>query len=203
MAIVTGIEVNRSRVIVYADGSQIARIPKAHYEKCPLREGEDFDPEEWIDRIASAQFADAYEAALTSLDACARSARELAGALRRKGYVAPAIDATVDRLRENGLIDDARYAMRMAETQSAKPVGIYAFKRKLMAKGISEDDAQQALMAFDDDQQRDACREAAAKLWRRYESLPRREARAKLSQALMRRGFGWDAIEAVIDDFSE
>ena len=117
--------------------------------------------------------------------------------------MAPAIDATVDRLRENGLIDDARYAMRMAETQSAKPVGIYAFKRKLMAKGISEDDAQQALMAFDDDQQRDACREAAAKLWRRYESLPRREARAKLSQALMRRGFGWDAIEAVIDDFSE
>ena len=71
-----------------------------------------------------------------------RSARELGNALRRKGYVQPAIEAVVARLTESGLIDDARYAQRMAETQVNKPVGIYALKRKLRAKGISEADAE-------------------------------------------------------------
>ena len=103
----------------------------------------------------------------------------------------------------DGLIDDARYAQRMAELHAGQATGVYAFKRKLMAKGISEDDAQEALAAFDDDQQRAACRVAAEKLWRKYEALPRREARAKLSQALARRGFGWDAIESVLDDLVE
>ena len=161
MAIVTGIEATRTRVIVYADGSELARLQKAHFDKCPLREGEEFDPEQWMDHVAAAQFADAYEAALTSLDYYSRSAKELSGALKRKGFVQPAIDATIERLRDVGLIDDAQYARRMAETQAHKPVGVYAFKRRLMAKGISEDDAQEALAAFDDDQQRAACRAAA------------------------------------------
>ena len=200
MAIITGIEAHRGRVIVHADGSEIARIPKAHFEKCPLRVGDDVDPEAWLDRVAAAQFADAYEAALTCLDYSARTEKELMTALRRKGYVAPAIEAAVMRLKEAGLIDDARYAQRMAETQSAKPVGVHAFKRKLMAKGISEGDAEAALAAFDDDQQRAACRAMARKLWPKYDALPPREARAKLSQALARRGFGWDAIEAATDE---
>ena len=54
--------------------------------------------------------------------------------------------------------------------------------------------------AFDDDQQRIAALQAAQKLYRKYEALPEREARAKLSQALARRGFGWDAIESAVDE---
>ena len=56
---------------------------------------------------------------------------------------------------------------------------------------------------FDEAQQAAACREAAAKLWRKYESLPPREGRAKLSQALARRGFGWDAIRSAVDNLAD
>lgn len=203
MAVITGIEVIRGRVVVQADGATIARLPKAHYEKCPLHEGDEIDPERWLERVAEVQRADAYEAALTQLDYSARTEKQLTDALRRKGYVAPVVDATVERLRAAGLIDDARYARRMAETQAAKPVGIYSFKRRLMARGISVDDAEDALARFDDEQQRDACRAAAQGLWRKYAALPPREARAKLSQALARRGFGWESIEAVVDEFIE
>lgn len=203
MAIITGIETARGRVIVQLDGAVIARLPKQHFEKCPLHEGDEIDPERWLDQVAAVQFPDAYEAALTHLEYAARSAKELSAALKRKGYVAPAIDAVIEKLRESGLIDDARYAQRMAETQSVKPVGVYAFKRKLQAKGISEADAEAALKGFDDDQQRATCAAAAEKLWHKYAELPPREARAKLSQALARRGFGWDAIEAVVDEITE
>ena len=203
MSFVTDINERRGVVEIVADGSTVARVRKAHYEKYPVHTGEDIDVEAYLGRVAAVQFSDAYEAALTSLDACARSAKELSNSLRRRGYVEPVIEAVVARLTENGLIDDAEYALRMAQLQSAKPVGVYAFKRRLRAKGISDDDAEAALAAFDDGQQRSAALEAARKLYRKYEALPAREAKAKLSQALARRGFGWDAIEGAIDEILE
>ena len=199
MAIVTDVRENRGLVEIQAEGATVLRVRKAHYDKLPLSAGEDVDLDAYADRLAATQFADAYEAALTSLDFCARTAREIGNTLRRKGYVEPAVEAVVAKLTESGLIDDAQYARRMAETHSNKPVGVYAFKRKLRAKGISEEDAEEALSAFDDVQQQAAAQEAARSLYRKYGSLPEREARAKLSQALARRGFGWDAIESAVD----
>ncbi len=203
MPTVTDVRENRGRVEIALDGVTAVRVRRAHYLKCPVEIGAELDLEAYLDRVAAAQFSDAYEDALSSLDVCARSASQIAGSLRRKGFVEPCVQAVVERLRLSGLIDDARYAQRLAEVQAAKPVGVYAFKRKLRAKGISEDDAEEALSAFDDEQQRAAALEAARKLWRKYEALPPREARAKLSQALARRGFGWDAIESAVQDIVE
>ncbi len=200
MALVTDIRESRGIVYIQADGQTVARVRRAHFDKCPVEVGADIEPEVYLDRVAAVQFTDAYESALTSLDHCARSAKNIASALSRKGYVRPAIEAVVARLTENGLIDDARYALRMAEVQSSKPVGVYAFKRKLRSKGISEEDAEAALSAFDDAQQREAALSAARALCRKYAALPQREARAKLSQALARRGFPWDAIANAVDE---
>ena len=203
MPIVTDVRENRGQVEIALDGVTTARVRKAHFAKCPVEVGEELDLKAYLDRVAAVQFPDGYDAALTSLDFCARSAREIGNALRRKGFVEPCVSAVVDRLRENGLVDDARYAQRMAELHAGKATGVYAFKRKLRAKGISEEDAEEALSAFDEEQQRDACLEIAQSLFRRYAELPRREGRAKLSQALARRGFGWDAIESTVDQLFE
>ena len=203
MAIVTGIEEKRGQVEILADGAVVLRVRKQHFDRVPVREGDEIDVERYVGRLAAVQFADAYEAALCCLDRSSRSEREIAAALRRRGYVEPAIEAVLQRLRENRLIDDARYAQRMAELHAGKATGVYAFKRKLRAKGISEEDAEEALSAFDEEQQRDACLEVAQSLFRRYAELPRREGRAKLSQALARRGFGWDVIESAVDQVFE
>ena len=199
MATVTGIEPARGRVNIYTDGALLMRLRKAHFEKCPLREGDEIDPDEYLDRLAGVQSAEAWEAALTSLERSARTEKELADSLKRRGYVAPVVAAVLERLKEARLIDDAQYAGRLAELQSKKPVGLYAFKRKLKARGISDDDAEAALEAFDDAQQQTACLEAARRLFKKYEALPPREGKARLSQALARRGFGWDAIGSALD----
>lgn len=199
MGIVTGLREFRGVVIVALDGCDALRVRRTHFEKRPLAEGEAVDPQAYEDSVAAIQLADAYEAALTALDSRARTARELERALLNKGYVRPAVEAAVERLRENRLIDDARIAGRIAESSADKPVGVYALRRKLKAKGISDEDADAALEAFDDDQQQAAARRAAEKLLKRYEGLPRREARAKLAQALARRGFGWDSVRAAVD----
>lgn len=203
MPSVTGIRETRGIVEISVDGCAALRVRKPHFDKCPLGEGDEIDVDAYADRVAAVQFADGYEAALTSLDYSARTAREIGDALRRKGFVAPCVDAVVARLTESGIIDDERYAQRMAEVNVKKPVGLYAFRRKLRAKGISDEDAEAALASFDDAQQQSAALAAAQKLHRKYAALPEREGKAKLSQALARRGFGWDAIESALDHLFE
>ena len=203
MPVITAITERRGIVEIAVDGSVAVRVRKAHYDKRPLTEGDEIDLDAFIEEIAAIQYADGYEAALSALDYCNRSRKEVAAALRRRGYVQPCVDAVIDRLTENRILDDRRYAERLAELQSKKPVGVYAFKRKLRAKGISEEDAGEALSAFDDGQQQAAALEAAGRLYKKYADLSRREGRAKLSQALARRGFGWDAIESAIDQLFE
>jgi len=199
MPTITSVEEKRGIMELSCDGCVFARIRKVHYMKNPLEVGEDIEVDEYLDRIAAVQFPDAYEAALTCLDFSARTAREISSSLKRKGFVTPVIEAVVEKLSGSHLIDDRRYAERIAECQSKKAVGVYAVKRKLRAKGISEEDVDAAMEAFDEDQQRDAALETARKLFRKYESLPAREARGKLSQALARRGFSWDAIESAVE----
>ena len=199
MATVTDIRYFRGVIIIYADGTPIIRVAKKHFGKAKLSVGDEIEIEEYADSIAALQFNDAYEFALTCLDFSQRSSAELIKKLISRGYVRPAAEAAVARLEEVGIVDDARYAKRIAETGTRKNVGIYAMKRKLMAKGFSEDDTESALEALDSAQQLEACRATADKYRSKYAALPPREARMKLSQALARRGFSWDTISSVLD----
>lgn len=199
MNTITDISERRGIMEIYVDGCVGLKVRKTHFAKRPLEVGETVDLDEYENLIAGVQFADAYEAALTSLDHSARTAKELERSLLSKGYVPSAAAAVIERLTENHLIDDRQLATRIAESNTTKPVGVYALKRKMRAKGLSEEDVSAALESFDDAQQLTAARQAASKLYRKYSSLPAREARAKLSQALARRGFPWDAVREAVD----
>ena len=199
MSTVTEIRNFRGVVRVLFDDAPAMKVRQKHFRALPLEVGDDVDCEAYAGRLAAAQLADAYEAALNSLDLCARTRRELGRSLAARGYVAPAVEAVLDRLTDNGLIDDRRYAERAVETHANRAVGVYAVRRKLRAKGISDEDAEAALGALDAEQQAEAAQKAARSLLRKYESLSAREGRAKLSQALARRGFSWDAVREAVD----
>ena len=200
MAIVNDIREIRGLMEISLDGVAWLKIRKKHFAKHPLECGEHVEPNEYIESMAALQAADCYEAALTMLDQSAKTEGEMRRKLIMKGYVEPAAEATVERLKENRLLDDRRIAERMAQTQIGKPVGVYALRRKMQAKQLSREDIEAAMEGFDDEQQAQACKVAAEKLWRKYSDLPPREAKAKLSQALGRRGFSWDAISGAVDD---
>lgn len=199
MNIVSDIQIQRGIVVISVDGCTGLKVRKNHFEKRPVEVGEEIDLEEYENAVASVQFHDAYESALTSLDHSARTAKEIERSLLSKGYVQTVVSAVVEKLTDSRLIDDKQLAGRIAESSAGKAVGVYALKRKLRAKGISEEDAEEALEVLDDAQQLAAARKTAEKLFRRYSSLPTREARAKLSQALARRGFPWDAVREAVD----
>lgn len=199
MGIVLSAEIRRGIAWVLTDDGEKIQIQKKHFLLYPLQAGDWLETESYLKEIAALQLQEAYEAALCALDISARTRSELSKILLRKGYVLPAVEATLARLTKSGLIDDRRYAQRQVELAIDRPVGAYALKRKLRGKGISEEDLSMALDPLDEQQQLSAAQRAVGALRRRYEKLPPREARQKLSQALARRGFGWDTIAQAIE----
>ena len=178
MGMITGIELTKSRAAVYVDGTLFLRMKRSFFDELPLEEGDDLDEEDYLNRLT----ADA-----------------LKKALMRRGFLEPVADAVRDRLIENRLLDDQRFAQRYVELRKDSAVGRYALKRKLRAKGVDEDTAGEALEQLDDESQLAAAADLAKKLSKRYAALPGYEARAKLSQALARRGFSWDIVREAVE----
>lgn len=200
MGMVTAVIRKKNRVQIDVDGRFYMNLRAGDYDKCPVAEGEAIDEQEYEDRLSAVQYPEAYEAALTLLDFCQRSSGELRKKLAAKGFASPAVNAVVDRLIEIHLVDDNAYAQRIVEGMAKKPVGVYAAKRKLRAKGFSEDDADDALTQLDDEQQSEVAAQLARKLAPKYLAKGDiRDAKAKLSQALARRGFGWDIVREAVD----
>ncbi len=201
MAMVTAVNRRKNRVQIDLDGRFYMNLRAKDYEKFPVSEGDALDEQAFEDRLSAAQYEEAYEDALTLLDYSQRTAEELRRKLTDKGYAAPAAEAVVARLAEIRLIDDAAYARRVVESIARKPVGVYAARRKLRARGFEESDADDALEKLDDEQQAAMALALARKLLPRYQAKngDARAVKAKLSQALARRGFSWENVKSAVD----
>ncbi len=200
MPILTEISVNRARATLLFDDRTQLTIRKSDLAACPLRVGDELDADAYAGRVCTHQFKDGFDAALSILDYSARTEREIEKKLLAKGFLPDCVSAVLARLREARLIDDREIALRAAESASAGKTGIYALKRKLRARGIQESDVENALETISDEDQLAAATAVAKKLSPRYEGRNPREARAKLSQALARRGFSWSTIEAALSE---
>ena len=208
MGIVTDIQEYRGKTVIQMDGSTFARIPTRHFRKHPVAVEEAIDPDDYLKSLAEIQSNDAYDAALYRLERSAKTEQDMRLSLQRAGYVAGAIERTIARLLNAGLLNDEEYAQRFVEMQSQRAVGFHQIKLKLRKKGIDAETAERALEQIDDRHQITAAKELARKLAPRYtaqESDPR-IARRKLSQALARRGFSWEIVSSAVDldeDYSD
>ena len=198
MATVSDISERKGVKLITLESGTVVRVRSKHFDLKPVAVGDSID-KSYIDSLAALQFNDCYEAALSILDYSAKTEKELRGKLKLNGYVKPAVEASIERLKQAGLIDDMLIAERIVKCASDK-TGVYAIKRKLAQKGIAEETGQEALFQLTDEQQLAAAKAVIGKYQKRYEDLPERERRAKLSQALARRGFAWSVISTVLSD---
>lgn len=205
MGMITGIEERRGVFTLYVDGVAFTRVKKKYFEQIAPAEGDELDEQAFRDRLSSLQFKDAYETALSLLTARDMTAHDLTSGLKRRGYTEDVAEAICRRLQENRLIDDTRYAERYVELHKQAQTGRYALRRKMRAKGLDESLVDGLLEEnLDDESQLEGARALAARLARRYEGEKPRKARAKVSQALARRGYSWDIISQALDsDFDE
>jgi regulatory protein len=145
----------------------------------------------------------AKEAALRLLSFRPRTAAELRRRLREKQFAGDVVDACVARLVETGLVQDSAFAdMFVRDRTRLRPQGRRRLVQELRMKGVDAATAQSAIDATWSAEQTDEtglARQAARK-WRRKPGEDVDRARRRLYGLLARRGFGADAIRAVIDE---
>jgi len=141
----------------------------------------------------------AYDAAGKLLARRDMSESALRAALEKAGYSGIDIESAIQRLLDQKLLDDLKFAKRVVELHMNAERGRLAFLRLLTSKGFKRDVIEAALAPLDNNQQIESATRLKQRLKGRYAGKPPRETRAKLSQALSRRGFAWDIISQVMD----
>ncbi len=145
----------------------------------------------------------AYRAAVQVLTKRAKSSGELRRKLREYRYDSEAIEWSITRLTELGVLNDEEYARAVVRSQlSRKPAGRRLLAGKRREKGIDQVTTDLVLdeMLEDRDTIADA-RKLAQQAARSISDRHERDVRVRrISGRLARRGFDFDVIRRVVDE---
>ena len=134
--------------------------------------------------------------ALALLDRRDYSRAELLRKLAEKDFEPAAAEQAVDRLVELGFVDDARYAPIVVRHYAAKGYGAQRVRGELQRRGIPKE-LWDAALAEMPEQDETLDRLLRARL--RGADPDDRAALKKAADALLRRGYGWDEINAAVE----
>ncbi len=142
---------------------------------------------------------DAYDAAVRFLGPRPRSIMEIRRHLRTKRFDDGAIDQAIDKLREQGYVDDEAFARYWVEQRDThRPRGERAIVSELMQKGVSREVIDVALGGREPDADVKRARELIRRPLARWSALSDVDRKRKIQQYLVQRGFSYDVIDEVV-----
>lgn len=146
--------------------------------------------------------ASAYETALRFLTPKARTVREVELKLDEGSYSEGEIMQTVDRLKEAGVLDDAKYARDFIESRlNTKPVSRFRLEEQLRKHFVPEDVIDEALCSVGDDTEYLNAAAVARKFARQFDYIEDEEEKNMRIYARLRtRGYDHDTIMRAIRD---
>ena len=145
----------------------------------------------------------AYDDAVRYLGPRQRSVLELRRHLTKKRHDEKEIAAAIERLRDQGYVDDEAFARYWLEQRAQfRPKGTFALKSELRAKGIDARIVDEVVGAGERDETAIA-RAALAPRLGRWSALDERERKTKVQAFLRQRGFSFDTIDEVLASLGE
>lgn len=181
---------------VMEDGS-ILRVSEGEVIDFALYEGKELASEE-ADRLTqAARSSNLKEKALSLLTVKPQSRKELERKLEQWEADGQEAAAICDRMEELGLLNDAAYAVQVVRHYSAKGYGEHKLRDELYRRGVPRDLWQQALGQAEDPTR--AIDEFIAK--KLAGKQPDRKLLQKVSDALIRRGFGWEDVRDALNRY--
>jgi regulatory protein len=192
-------ERNPQRANVFVDGQFAFGLQMI--EAAKLVKGQFLSDEDITHLLGLDEQERAHEQALHFLSYRPRSETELAHHLSRHGFSEPAIQAESERLFRAGLLDDEAFARYWVSNRDQfRPRGQSALRHELRQKGVADDIVDAILR--DSDESGKAYQVALERLarWQRANSALSMGAatlRRKLTDHLLRRGFGYQVIQQV------
>jgi len=186
---------NTGRVNVYLD--DVFAFGLEAVDAAYLRVGQTLSDSEITVLKTKNQAGRAYERAIRLLARRPQSAAEIHKALTAVEVPVEIIDSTLDRLIEQGYIDDLAFARAwLADRQNFRPISAKALRYELRSKGVADAIIDEALVGFDKTQ---AAYKALRGQARRIVGLDRRTIFTKLGAFLARRGFDYDTARIAIE----
>ena len=137
----------------------------------------------------------AYQAAVALLTARDRTRFELSRLLAARGFSQDEREFAINRLKEQGHLDDRRFATIWARSRlRAKPMGPYRLRQELDSKGVEEHLVREVLREMYEDGEEAAARRAMAAKVSALRHLPAASRTARVARFLQRRGFSTRVI---------
>lgn len=192
-----------ARVSIRVNRQRVGRILIETRSKHALEVGSVWDADLHAALREELERGNAYRAAVRILSKRAKSRGELRRKLREYRYESDAIEWSIDRLTELGVLNDEEYARMLVRSQlSRKPAGRRLLSGKLREKGIESQIIELVLdeMLEDRDTIADA-RKLALQAARSISDRHDREVRQRrITARLARRGFDFDVIKQVVGE---
>ncbi len=199
MEIITGIKKERGRFRITISDSEELLVPVSLFRERPLQEGQEIDLEDYDNWLMVRQYRFALDRAVGYLAARARSKREIEQKLLQAGYHPCTVEMVIYKLSRENLLDDADFARQWVESRSGHKLGKNRIAQELRRKGITQEEAEEALSAIDEEDQLASAIALAEKTAARLkpdEDL--RKAANRIAGMLARRGFSWDIAKQAI-----
>ncbi len=186
---------NNNRVNVYLDGAfafGLSRIVAAWLEV-----GQEIDKDKIKQLVTDDAQEVAFQRALKFISYRPRSMNEVRKNLEKHDTPEDMIEQIIQRLIDDRLIDDTRFANLWVENRTAfRPRGRRALEFELRQHGIDSTMIQQALSSIDEEE---LAIKAAQKKLHKYQDQDFQKFREKMYRYLTQRGFCYEAINNAID----
>ena len=183
--------------VVLEDGTEI-RSSLAVVTDLRLFAGKDLDEAQLAELRALSRRSLARDRAVEYLSHRPMSCRELRDKLLEKGEEEAVADYCVDWLLGQGFLNDARYAAMVVRHYAAKNYGAARLRQELGRRGVPRELWDEALAEAPEPEDR-----IDAFIASRLKDPTDRAQIQKVSNALFRRGYGWDQIRDALRRYTD
>lgn len=169
-----------------------------------LSAGTELDAARLKEIIYASNFRRAYQYAMYCFDRRDYSAEEIFRKLKEKYKNEALCLEVIKKLSRAGILDDERYAERLARKYvEVKKFGAYRARREMLMKGIDEDTAENALMPYEQ-VFADNLEELLYRKHSRYlTDESDLKAVNKVKNSLVRYGYGFDEVNRAVKNYFE
>ncbi len=189
----------KGRFLVKLEDARLLRVTEDELLRFSLREDDELSEEkiELLERSAKASGTKA--AAANIIGSRALSKKELTRRLVRKGAEEADAEAAADWLEEIGAVNDAGYAASVVRHYGGKGYGPARIREELRRRGVDRELWDEALKELPD--QQEILDELIQKKCRG--DLSDRKELKRVSDSLLRRGFGWGEVKDALRRYTE
>ncbi len=115
------------------------------------------------------------------------------------------IAVLISKLKEKGLVNDLEFAKAWTEARrKSKQKGIRAIKAELFQKGIDKEIIEEVVSSQSSTiSEEELARQALEKKMKHWKNLPSVEFKKKAFEYLMRKGFEYDVVKEIIENFTK